>query len=177
MIQTGQLCLLDANIIITPSKAYYPIDRFQLYWEWLVFHAHSHHIKLISSTYDEAIPPTRTPTPRDKILIEWLKENKKDLILDINAEQSKAIQLNYSEVLSKYGDNLTEQEIIEIGADYILISTAQIIGAVVVTKEISKPKTQRENRKIPDICKELGIECINDFELLERLDYRDKILS
>jgi hypothetical protein len=37
--------LLDANILITASRNYYPIDRVPEFWEWLVYKATTEVVK------------------------------------------------------------------------------------------------------------------------------------
>lgn len=42
----------------------------------------------------------------------------------------------------------------------------------VVTREVSRPKAQRANRKVPDVCDTMGVTWMDDFELWRRLDFR-----
>ncbi|MEZ5469670.1 MAG: DUF4411 family protein [Lysobacterales bacterium] len=42
----------------------------------------------------------------------------------------------------------------------------------VVTTEVSKPRKQRQNRRIPDVCNTLGIRCIDTFTMLKELQFR-----
>lgn len=49
-----------------------------------------------------------------------------------------------------------------IGRDPFLIAYASVSAdRVVVTKEVSKPSKQGANRKIPDVCNDLGVKCIS----------------
>ena len=42
----------------------------------------------------------------------------------------------------------------------------------VATNEISKPKRKGVNRKLPDVCGALKVECVNIFKLIEELDFK-----
>ena len=42
---------------------------------------------------------------------------------------------------------------------------------IVVTTEVSKPTLQRAKRRIPDVCRDLGVHCCAPFEFIEALDF------
>ncbi|MES9904687.1 MAG: DUF4411 family protein [Sedimenticola sp.] len=42
---------------------------------------------------------------------------------------------------------------------------------MVISGEVSAPKKQRANRKVPDVCKSLGIPCRNIFTLVTNLNF------
>lgn len=85
------LYLLDANVLITANRTYYPLERVPEYWAWLV----------------------------NRIA-------------------------------------------------YALVDPAQ---RRVVTTEGSKPSATRANRKIPDVCRDLMIECGTPFDLNRTLNF------
>ena len=72
-----------------------------------------------------------------------------------------------------YGKNLTDDELITIGKDPFLIAYA-LSGKdrVVVSSEKSKPSAKRKNRKIPDVCHDLGIRWMTPFQLNIELDFK-----
>lgn len=45
----------------------------------------------------------------------------------------------------------------------------------VVTTEVSKPKKQRGNRHIPDVCDELGVLHCNTFRFIDELDFTTRL--
>jgi Domain of unknown function (DUF4411) len=45
---------------------------------------------------------------------------------------------------------------------------------VVVTVEVSKPSKKRQNRKVPDICKTMGVASIDPFALYRILKFSIK---
>jgi hypothetical protein len=82
---------------------------------------------------------------------------------------------NLNSVLIRgYAPDLNNSKMEEIGRDPFLIgyALANPAGCTVVTKEVSAPSKQRANRKVPDVCKALGIRCINGFEFYRELGFR-----
>jgi Domain of unknown function (DUF4411) len=149
------LYLLDANVLIRAHEDYYPVDRIPQYWAWLLEKAAADIIKMPRRIFDEVTPP---PGP----FADWLKqpEVKDTLVLK---ERAMGVQL----VLQKgYAPDLDDVEIEKIGKDPFLIAAAMAgPDRVVVTKEVSKPKLTRANRKVPDVCDDLGVLAITDFRL------------
>lgn len=70
------------------------------------------------------------------------------------------------------GRGLDDAELEEIGRDPFLVAYALAAQLrTVVTKEVSKPSKRRANRKLPDVCRDLGVACINDFDLFRALHF------
>ncbi|MCY4673131.1 MAG: DUF4411 family protein [Bacteroidetes bacterium] len=70
--------------------------------------------------------------------------------------------------------DLNDEDIRKIGRDPFLIAYAlrDPEKRVVVTTEVSKPKRERANRHIPDVCKDLKVRCCNTFEFIRELNFR-----
>jgi uncharacterized protein DUF4411 len=45
---------------------------------------------------------------------------------------------------------------------------------VVVTKEVSKPSKLRANRKVPDVCDDVGVKWIKDFDFFKVAGFSTK---
>jgi Domain of unknown function (DUF4411) len=72
-----------------------------------------------------------------------------------------------------YAPDLKDDEVETIGRDPFLVAAAMAgPDRVVVTREVSSPRKQRANRKVPDVCATMGVSCITDFELWRALDFR-----
>ncbi len=73
-----------------------------------------------------------------------------------------------------YANNLTDEEIEKVGRDPFLVAYAlvDIENRSVVTTEHSSPKRRRANRKLPDVCDDFSVHCINTFALIKELDFR-----
>ena len=102
-------------------------------------------------------------------MVEWLKTNKKALVLDEEAVAELVTRVTEQ----GYADDLTDQEIEKIGRDPFLVAYALVDTQKrdVVTTEHSKPKT-RSNRKLPDVCDYFNVRGINTFALIQELNFR-----
>ena len=62
----------------------------------------------------------------------------------------------------------------ELNADPFLISHALMFPneRTVVTNEVSKPKKQGKNRKIPDVCNSLNVLSCDIFSVIKTLDFK-----
>lgn len=163
------LYLLDANVLITANRDYYPIDQFPEYWEWLLHQAKAGVVKIPSENFDEI---KDGPDEGTDALYAWIQvnEHRKALILDEEAD-ADAVQ---HVVENGYANDLTDDEIEKVGCDPFLIAAARSKGAdcCVVTLETSRPGAQRANRKIPDVCGGLGVKCCNTFEMNRALGFK-----
>lgn len=158
------LYLLDSNVLIDANRDYYPLDRVKPFWSWLIEMGNRGLIKIPPEMFDEVGAGTDQ-------LANWIKleEVKQALLLQ---ESFSSIILN--RVLDDgYGRELNDVEIQMIGKDPYLISYAlnDLNNRCVVTTESSKPNRQRENKKIPDVCKTFGICCIHTYAMIRALDF------
>lgn len=156
--------LLDANVLIDANRDYYPIDRVPEFWDWLADIGRQGLVKLPLEIYEEVI------AGREDRLTLWLKDNRCLLVLDEFVQAELVAQV----VEQGYGSDLTDDEIEKIGQDPFLIAYALASegSRVIVTTEVSRPSTTRSNRRLPDVCRGLGVDPINTFELVRRLDFR-----
>lgn len=173
-----RIYLLDANMLITLSKGYYHFGRVPEFWTWLEDMATQGRIRIPSEIFDEVAPPKQRPKDRDQVS-QWLIDRKHIFLLD---EYDRSL---LPRVIDRYrqqkrgsqwqlGDPLSAREHREIGQDPFLMCAALSGGAdyVVVTMESSKPGKERANRKIPDVCKELGITCMGAVEFVHEADFK-----
>ena len=160
------LYLIDANVLIRAHEDYYPLDRVPQFWQWLEQQALNGRIKMPFEIYDEVAGSSSKGPLKD-----WIsrQEVRKALVLDEEADADLLNQI----LADGYGRDLTDLEIEEIGRDPFLIAYALAAEEyrTVVTREASRPKAQRANRRIPDVCKSLGVKCIRDFDLYRELGF------
>lgn len=158
------LHLLDANVLIRAHADYYPLDRIPQFWEWLIAMVKAGRVKMPREIYDAVAKSS-------DLLGQWLRrpDVRKAIILAEPADMA-AVQLVISQ---GYAPDLNDIELLALTRDPFPV-TAALGGPerVVVTREVSKPKRIRANRKVPDVCAALGIQWINDFELWRRPDFR-----
>ena len=76
-------------------------------------------------------------------------------------------------IVEGYAPDLTDDEVEQIGRDPFLIAHAlSATERCVVTVESPAPEKQRQNRRIPDVCKSMGQACCNPFEFNRALGFR-----
>ena len=157
------LYLLDANVLIDASRDYYPLRRVPEFWDWLVDRATQGQVKIPLEIFDEIL------AGRDDDLTQWLKDNRDALLLDEDVDETLIDRV----INQGYAPDLTEEEIERFGRDPFLIAYA--LGdpdqRTVVTTEVSKPKKQRANRHIPDVCDDLDVLHCNTYQFIEDLDF------
>ena len=76
-------------------------------------------------------------------------------------------------VTAQYAPDLTDDELEAIGRDPFLIAHALADpgSRCVVTTEVSKRRLQRQNRRIPDVCADVGVQCCDTFTMLRALRF------
>ena len=164
------LYLLDANTLIDAQRDYYPIDRVPEFWDWLVFHGQQRNIKIPIEVYEE-FADTKDKDGNKDALAMWAEQEevKGALLFGDEAEQDLVARITYG----GYVANPTDDELRKIGRDPFLLSYAlkDLENRCIVTTEISKPKRQGANRHIPDVCKDFNIGCINNFDLVRKMNF------
>jgi Domain of unknown function (DUF4411) len=157
------LYLLDADTLITGDRKAYPLRRFPIFWEWLRYQGAAGNVKVPVEQFEEV-------TSGRGDLVDWLlvEETKNALLFDQDADPALVAEVT----LHGYG-NLDEDEIELVGRDPFLISYAVAArgNRTVVSFEVSAPGRQRARRKIPDVCRTLGVPCCTLFEMIDALDF------
>lgn len=162
------LYLLDANVLITANSNYYPLDQIPEFWAWVRYQAESNCIKIPREIVDEIEAGRKDNDP----LLDWIctPEIKAALLLDELVDAALVQHV----VTVGYAHNLSDDEVEKIGRDPFLIAyaLANFADRTVVTTEVSRPSTQRANRKIPDVCQTVGVTCCGPFALNKELGFR-----
>lgn len=157
------LYLLDANVLIDASRDYYPLRRVPEFWGWLIDRATQGQVKIPLEIFEEIL------VGKDDDLTRWLNDNRDALLLDEDVEETLVVRVTNQ----GYAPDLTEEEVERVGRDPFLIAYA--LGdpdqRTVVTTEVSKPKKQRANRHIPDVCDDLDVLHCNTYQFIEDLDF------
>ncbi len=164
------LYLLDANTLIDAKRDYYPIDRVPEFWEWIIFNGEKGNIKIPIEVYEEFSDTKGKDGKKDELAI-WSEqpEVKEALLLNEEAEQDLVAKITYD----GYVDNPTDDELVKIGRDPFLLSYAlkNIEKRCIVSTEVSKPSKKGANRKVPDVCRDFKIRCINNFQMFRELNF------
>lgn len=162
MIILEDIYCLDTNVLIQAWQKYYSPKLCPDYWDILNDLGLKKRIFLPESVYDEII---RT----DDDLSEWLKGSKIP-IRNIDEPVTKCLQSIYSHnpLHKNLVDNIKSRSL----ADPWVIAHAIKENAVVVTKEEKVTALNSTRIKIPNVCDNMGIRWINDFELMSELNLR-----
>lgn len=156
--------LLDADTLIRADSTYYPIRRFPVFWGWLRHNGAAGLVKVPLEQYEEVVAGKGE-------LVAWLeeKETREALLLPEDADPDLVAKVT----IEGYAPDLDDAEQEKVGRDPFLIAYAYSDpeNRIVVSFETSAPSRQRGNRKIPDVCNDLGVECGTLFDVIEVLDF------
>lgn len=158
------LHLLDANVLITASRTYYQLSRVPEFWDWLLHMGEAGHVKVVQEIAEEIINGTDE-------LSDWLSED--DHLAALCLDEEVDIALVQRVIVTGYASDLTDTEIEAVGRDPFLIAYAlrDARNRCVVTGEVSRPSRHRQNRHVPDVCRSVGVTCMNSFDLVRTLDF------
>jgi hypothetical protein len=137
------------------------------FWSWLQYQGAAGRVKIPLEVMEELLPGRKD----NDFLINWLLEAENATALLF--EEAVDASLVQRVVSTGYADDLTDDEVDEIGRDPFLIAYALSNPAErsVVTTEVSRPSAQRQNRKIPDVCRLFGVQCCGPFALNKNLGF------
>jgi predicted nucleic acid-binding protein len=150
---------LDANVLIQAWQKYYNPKFCPDYWEILTELGKKGVIFIPESVYEE-INRTQDDLSR------WLKESK----IPIN-RINEPVTTHIRKILENYPllvDNTKARSL----ADPWVIAHALHENATVVTKEEKVTALNSLKIKIPNVCDNMGIRWINDFQLIDELDIK-----
>jgi hypothetical protein len=139
------------------------------FWEWILHQAANGAIRIPVEIYEEI---EDGGSEKKDLLFAWIsnKDHKTTLLLDEEVDESLVATCT-----SKgYAPDLTDQDLLEIGRDPFLIAYAMASpkDRCVVTNEVSAPGKQRQNRRVPDVCTAMGVDCCNTFQMIKALGFK-----
>ena len=168
---SGQYCV-DANIFITAWYEDYRDSVLPSLWEQLALHHND--IILIKPIFDEIEPISSADKKLSKSkkkekypLRMWMQE-KQFMITSIN-DETEAVSLSFEKKYETSNESKGANQ-----KDITLIAYAKQMDKTVVTFEGRQPQkpVKKSNYKIPLICHEQDVKCINFVTMLERLGIR-----
>ncbi len=143
---------------LTQLNRIYPEDMFKPVWdavEKLIINAQ---IFSIDEVYLEL-------EAQDDLLLDWAKKQRERGFFKPLTEN---IQNNAKRILSTHS-NLLDFKRRKSSADAFLIGFALIDGSTIVTEE--KPSGGPEKSKIPDVCDDYSVRCINLLDMLREVEF------
>ncbi len=153
--------ILDANIFIEAKRRYYAFNLCPGFWDSLLHHNGMGNLESIDRVRKELLEG------KDN-LATWSKKSP-DLFASTG---SKSVLADYGDIIQwvqsqERFTNAAKSEF-SSGVDAWVIAYAKANNAIVVTHEVSAPRS-RKDVKIPDVCKHFNVQCTNTFDMLQRL--------
>lgn len=153
---------LDANVLIQAWQKYYSPKFCPDYWNILNELGHQQRIFIPEIVYQEIV---RT----EDDLSAWLKASKIP-IRSIDEPVTRCLQAIYAN--NPLHKNLVDNTKTRSLADPWVIAHAINEKATIVTKEEKVTAINSTKIKIPNVCDNMGVRWINDFELITELRVR-----
>ncbi len=157
--------LIDTNIFIESAYRFYAFDICPGFWEFLGKCSESDSIKSISKVYDELTS--------DNSNLQDFKEKLQKAEFFLSIEN---ISLESYEKISQTLQTMqyTQRAIQDFssGADYFLVALAYQEAYTIVTHEAKSGNNARNTIKIPNVCEQLRINCIDIAEFLRNKQAR-----
>ena len=159
--KSNKYCL-DANVLIQAWQKYYNPKFCPDYWEILIELGNRGEIFIPEMVFEEII---RTEDDLSK----WLKQSGIP-ITKISGPVTILLQKIYS--FNPIHKNLVDNTKARSLADPWVIAHALHENAIVVTKEEKVTALSSNRIKIPNVCDNMGIRWINDFQLIDELNIK-----
>ena len=163
---TNQLkFVLDANVLIDAHRRYYSFDIAPCFWRTLLDLADKGHVISIDKVKQELIN-----SDKEDALNKWANSNFTQWFLSTdNEEVIKAYRevINWSVGQAQYFDYAKAE--FAGNADSWLVAYARANDCIVVTHE-QYSRDARKRILIPNACRAFGVDCMNTFEMLRKLN-------
>lgn len=154
MITDTQIYCLDSNVLIQAWQKYYSPVICPSYWDVLNSLGIQKRIFISKAVYEEI-------TNTDDDLSKWIKASNIP-VLEINSGVAQCLKEIYANNPNhKFLVDNTKQRSL---ADPWVIASAMSEDACVVTKEEKITAVNSNKIKIPHVCENMHVRCINDFE-------------
>jgi Domain of unknown function (DUF4411) len=165
MSTKAHIYCIDANVLIQSWQKYYSPDICPDYWDILDDLGKRGRIFIPEEVKNEIVVKDN-PDKTEDDLSKWLKRSSIPIhkpTENVIACWQKILQADPTHKLLV--DNIKGRSL----ADPWLISHAMNMNATVVTKENIESAMNSKRIKIPNVCQNMGVRCIDDFEFIKEL--------
>jgi len=165
MSSTHYIYCLDANVLIQSWQKYYSPDLCPDYWDILNELGNQRRIFIPEEVKNEIVVADN-PDKTEDDLSKWLKRSSIPIqrpTESVIACWQKILQTHPTHRLLV--DNIKGRSL----ADPWLIAHAMNMNASVVTKENIESAMNSKRIKIPNVCQNMGVRCIDDFAFLKEI--------
>jgi len=153
--------LFDANVFIEAKNRYYAFDICPGFWDWM------DHVAKIEA--GSVVPICDELRKGSDELAKWANDRRTQpwFLKVTDSDTQKALAAIATHVNAGAYKPEAKAKFLS-GADPWLIAKAQIVGAKVVTHEVSSPDA-KVRVPIPDICSAFGVDVIQPHEALRSM--------
>ena len=164
---------LDTNVFVESSKRYYSFDIAPPFWDALALWGRQENIFCVKPVYDEIIEGNN-----DR-LCQWARTDAYPMFIEPDEDTYEELTNIANHVMNNYLPHIANPFL--SCADPLVIAFAKAKDLTVVTMEIMKQEVRNSNGliggkkiQIPNICHNLGIQCIDTFQFLrnQRFSFR-----
>jgi predicted nucleic acid-binding protein len=148
---------LDTSGILDAWVRYYPPDVFPTIWSQMDVSAKNGEIFVIEEVVREL-------EKKDDGIHGWIKE-RETIIVPIDDE----VQKHVVQIMSKYSRLVDTKKNRSVGDPWV-VALALVRGLTVVTGE--KASGNLAKPKIPDVCKDLGLPCVEMVDFFRKQGWR-----
>ncbi len=151
---------LDTNVFIEGWNKYYSPEFCKSYWD-IIAELGKEGVVFISVKVKEEIAKT------DDNLARWIK-NKQYMVKELDENVQKCLKSIYAAdpSHSRLVDSIKGRS----EADPWIIAHAMAENAIVVTKEMKNTNPASNRIRIPDVCVNMGVRCIDDYALIREVN-------
>jgi predicted nucleic acid-binding protein len=168
MSSKAHIYCLDANVLIQAWQKYYSPTFCPDYWNILNELGEKGIIFIPEEVRNEIVVPEKDNEKEDE-LSKWLRNSTIPILkLDEKVISCWQIILQANPLHKLLVDNIKGRSL----ADPWVISYAMKMNATVVTKENKDTALNTKRIRIPNVCENMGIRCIDDFDFLRELDFK-----
>jgi hypothetical protein len=154
--------LLDSNTFIEAKNKHYNMSFCPAYWDWMDNKHAAGMVSSISLVYDELVD-------FGDALSEWARA-RKDFFISVEDEETQTAFMAVARFVQQLPNAKdTEKTKFLSKADPWLIAKAMTRRSVLVTHESLAPENTTKV-KIPNVCAHFGVEYMDTYELLQRLE-------
>ncbi len=153
---------LDTNILIQAWQKYYSPKFCPEYWQVLNQLGISDQIFIPEEVKDEILKT-------DDDLSKWIKKCQIPVIKTSESVINNLSKIYAANPLHKFlVDNTKARSL----ADPWVIAHAMTGNATVVTQEVKVTAVSSKRIKIPNVCENMNVRCINDFKMIQELNIK-----
>lgn len=152
--------LLDTSTLIPANKTYYDLAFCPAFWDWLVDASERGTVLSVELVRDQV-------KIQDPDLSAWLKANMPTFFASLDQGALTLVQEVVNHVNSGVRHTNSAKAAFNSSIYPFLVAYAKAHNCTVVTLERSAGDNQ-EVVKLPDVCRELNVECIDTFKMLRR---------